>query len=209
MRSSRSSFDACPPSLCETGDLVSLFKRERRDWGPLLRCGIVWLLLVSCAGGASAETLANERQPDTSAESTSGSPALRRHSPTGHAELGRKPDGAGSLFTVLVSLALVLGLFFAVIWAFRRAMPAGAGPLPTEAFETLGRAPLAGRQQVHLLRCGGKLLLISVGAAGVAPLAEITDPAEVDRLTTLCRQSRANGTAGLRQMFRQKEASHE
>ena len=84
----------------------------------------------------------------------------------------------------------MLGIFFALVWVLRRASPPGAALLPTEAFEVLGRAPLANRQQAHLLRCGNKLLLISAGAAGAEPLTEITDPAEVDRLTELCRQAR-------------------
>ena len=96
-----------------------------------------------------------------------------------------------------------------MVWLLRRASPPGAGLLPAEAFEVLGRAPLANRQQAHLLRCGNKLLLVSASAAGTEPLAEITDPAEVDRLTSLCRQSRSNvATTALSQMFRQKGKSN-
>jgi flagellar biogenesis protein FliO len=174
-----------------------------------LRRAAFWILLAMFAGMASVETVADAQQPETRGGSASASPALRPHSAANHPEKGQKPEGSGSLFTLFCSLALVLGLFFAVVWALRRVMPPGAGPLPAEAFETLGRAPLVGRHQAHLVRCGGKLLLISVGAAGVAPLAEITDPAEVDRLTALCRQSRGGGTTGLRQAFRRKEANDE
>ena len=61
--------------------------------------------------------------------------------------------------------------------------------LPTEVVEVLGRAPLAGRQQMHLLRCGNKLLLVSVTPTGAETLTEVTDPVEVDRLSGLCRQA--------------------
>jgi hypothetical protein len=83
------------------------------------------------------------------------------------------------------------------------------GPLPVEAFEVLGRAPLGFRQHAMMLRCGNKLLLISTGMAGTESLAEITDPAEVERLTELCRQARPAGpTAIFRNVFRHKEARH-
>ena len=40
--------------------------------------------------------------------------------------------------------------------------PPGPAALPGEAFEVLGRASSTHRQQVHLLRCGSKLLLVSL-----------------------------------------------
>ncbi len=64
----------------------------------------------------------------------------------------------------------------------------------------LGRAPLAGRQQVHLVRLGSKLVLVSVSQAGIETLSEVTDPDEVQRLVALCRQGHANSAAV---MFRQ------
>ena len=104
------------------------------------------------------------------------------------------------------SLAVVLGVFFLIVWALRRASPNGFATLPGEAFEVLGRAALSNRQRVHLLRCGNKLLLVSVTATGAETLTEITDPVEVDRLANLCRQARSNGAAAaFRQVFRQRE----
>jgi flagellar biogenesis protein FliO len=113
-------------------------------------------------------------------------------------------SGLSSVVTVVGSLALVLGIFFLVAWGMRRAAPAGGGVLPNEVFEVLGRAPLENRQQVHLLRCGNKLILVSVTAAGAETLTEITDSAEVDRLAGLCRQAHPNSaTAAFRQVFGQ------
>jgi flagellar protein FliO/FliZ len=153
------------------------------------------LLLSACPAELSAQAT-----PITEAKA---------HNSVNRTEPGKKPDGLPSAVTVFGSLALVLGVFFALVWALRRASPPGAALLPTEAFEVLGRAPLANRQQAHLLRCGNKLLLISAGAAGTEPLTEITDPAEVERLTDLCRQARPNvATTALRRMFRQKGESN-
>ncbi len=129
-------------------------------------------------------------QTAPAAESTAASTPLKPHTLGTGGDSEKKPADAPSLIPLIGSLIFVLGLFFALAWAMRRMSPAGAAILPAEAFEMLGRAPLANRQQANLIRCGGKLLLISASATGAATLAEITDPAEVERLTVLCRQSR-------------------
>jgi flagellar biogenesis protein FliO len=143
-----------------------------------------------------------------SAETASSPLPLKPRASANHAETGERPGGLRSVVTVGGSLAVVLGIFFLIVWVLRRASPSGSGTLPAEAFEVLGRAPLANRQQVHLLRCGNKLLLVAVGAAGATTktLTEITDPVEVDRLVGLCRQARpASPAATFRQVFRQVE----
>ena len=119
-----------------------------------------------------------------------------------------KPGSLTSLVTVGASLVVVLGLFMIVAWLLRKASPGSSASLPKEVFEILGRAPLASRQQVHLVRCGRKLLLLSVTQAGIETLAEIDDPAEVDRLAGLCVQSQpGSATAAFRQVFHQFTAN--
>jgi hypothetical protein len=76
--------------------------------------------------------------------------------------------------------------------------------LPKEVFEILGRAPLGARQQVQLLRCGNKLLLVSVTPGGAETLTEVTDPAEVERIAAICQQAHPKGaTTSFRQVFQQ------
>jgi flagellar biogenesis protein FliO len=102
------------------------------------------------------------------------------------------------------SLALVLGLFFLVAWTMRRAAPGGVVQLPREVVDVLGRAVLANRAQVHLIRCGNKLLLVSVSPTGIETLTEITDPDEVNRLAGLCRQAQpGSATAAFRHVLQQ------
>ena len=96
------------------------------------------------------------------------------------------PEFTQSLVTVVSSLAVVLGLFFLVTWLFRRTAPRQSVRLPGEVFEFLGRAPLAGRQEMQLLRLGHKLLLLAVTPTSAQTLTEITDPDEVDRLSGIC-----------------------
>ncbi|HLA84372.1 MAG TPA: flagellar biosynthetic protein FliO [Thermoguttaceae bacterium] len=103
--------------------------------------------------------------------------------------------GLGTLWTTGGALALVLGLFCVVAWVMRRAAPKAALALPADVVDVLGRAPLGNRQVMHLIRCGGKLLLVNVTPDGAKTLTEITDPGEVDRLTALCEQTRPGGAA--------------
>ena len=105
----------------------------------------------------------------------------------------RKPTPANSLGTVVSSLSVVLGLFALVAWFLRRTRPRSKFALPGAVVETLGRVPLNARQEMHLVRVGNKLLLLSVTATAAETLTEITDPDEIDRLTQLCRQHQTNG----------------
>ena len=110
-------------------------------------------------------------------------PSSERSSPGAQ---NSRADRLPSLLYTGGSIVLVLGLFFIVAWAMRRAAPRGSILLPGEVVELLGQAPLASRQRVHLLRLGNKLLLVSVTTNGTETLGEITDPEEVDRLAGLC-----------------------
>jgi len=105
-------------------------------------------------------------------------PAEGRGAPRG--EIPTLLTGAGSL-------GIVLGLFLLAVWAVRRGMPKHAALVPRDAVEVLGRAALVGKQQMHLVRCGNKILLLYASPSGVETLTEITDPDEVDRLSGICQ----------------------
>lgn len=114
------------------------------------------------------------------------------------------PQGLNSVVTVVSSLAVVLGLFFMTAWVMRRTGSGGQTSLPSDVFEMLGRAPLSSRQQVHLMRCGSKLLLVSVTADGAETLTEIDDPDEVTRLAGLCKANQSgSASAAFRQVLHQ------
>jgi len=114
----------------------------------------------------------------------SGPSSRRDGSPAGPTA----PAATGSVVTVASSLAIVLGLFFALLWLAKKNMPRGMTAISSEVVKVLGRAPLSGRQQMHLVRIGNKLLLVSVTPNGAETLTEITDPQEVDHLTSLCER---------------------
>ena len=152
------------------------------------------------------------RQPDVAIEQA---PAGRREAPIavpppkrsprtadGRAD---KPTTAGNMGTVVVSsLAIVLGLFFLVVWLSRRAFPKATAPLSTEVLEIIGRSPLAARHQLQLIRLGHRLLLVSVTPDRAETLAELTDPDEVNHLVGLCRQQQPGSiTDSFRQVLHQ------
>ena len=155
------------------------------------------------AGAGDAPPALSETKPPLTLSPLGGS------SRTEHGTQAGPTGGLRSLITVGSSLAVVLGLFFVVAWAMRRAGPRGSAPLPSEVVEVLGRAALASRGQVHVLRFGNKLLLVSVGPAGVETLSELTDPDEVNRLAGLCRQLHPESATGaFRQVFQQFTGQH-
>jgi flagellar biogenesis protein FliO len=152
----------------------------------------------------------------TNAEEPVGSATAAGHSPlklaprsAAHPAVDRPTAGNSgqAIGSVVGSLAIVLGLFLAAAWLSRRFAPAGSAPLPKEAVESLGRAPLAGRQSMQLVRVGNKLLLLAVSTAGAETLTEITDPVEVEHLAALCRRGRADSaTATFTQIMGQLAA---
>ena len=71
-----------------------------------------------------------------------------------------KSGSTSPLITVSSSLAVVLGLFAALIWATRKFGSRGTGnrSIPKEIFQTLGSTSIDPRTQVSLLRCGQRIL---------------------------------------------------
>lgn len=135
---------------------------------------------------------------------TSNSPSLKLappREPRSH-ENGEPtpPSPGGAIASVVSSLAVVVGLFFLVSWLAKRSSPKGAIILPAEVLEVLGRTPLAPRRQLHVVRFGNKLVLLSITPSGVEPLAEIEDPVEVERLAGICQEIR---TGSISETFRQ------
>lgn len=99
-----------------------------------------------------------------------------------------------ALATIVSSLVVVVGILVGLAAAARRFRPA-VRVLPDEVFMHLGTTTLAGRQTIHLVRFGDKLMLIAATAAGLQSLGELTDSEEVERLSALCRPRRSSPIA--------------
>lgn len=133
-----------------------------------------------------------------SGEGLSLAPPRERQKKTGSRPQPKTP--ARAMGTVVGSLAIVLGSFFLLVWFTRRALPRAATSLPKEIVEVLGRTPLNGRHNMHLVRVGNKVLLLSVTPTGAETLTEITDIQEIDRITGICQQDQPGSIS---QTFRQ------
>lgn len=106
------------------------------------------------------------------------------------AEISGRSTSSPPLVTVTCSLAIVLGLFAALVWASRRfGSKRSAAELPNEAIENLGSHVIDARTRLLLIRCGQRVLIVSQTAAGIQPVSEVTDPQEVSRLISSCRTS--------------------
>jgi flagellar biogenesis protein FliO len=132
---------------------------------------------------SAAEAEHTARSDDQAPDKLALRPSRKNQAPTGASA------GMPSASTMIGSLAIVVGLFLLVAWVLRRGMPKQTPLLPSGILEVLGRAPLVGRQQVHLVRLGNKLLLLAITPGGIETLTEVTDPVEIDRLAGICRQS--------------------
>ncbi|WP_425614727.1 FliO/MopB family protein [Anatilimnocola sp. NA78] len=117
-------------------------------------------------------------------------------------DLQRSPAaGWGAVSNVAASLGIVLAAFLCVAWLSKRYLPKAVGPLPKEVVEPLGWAPLAGRQQMQLVRLGNKLVLLAITpGSGAEALSEVTEPSEVERLSAMCRRTSKNSST---QAFRE------
>jgi flagellar biogenesis protein FliO len=183
--------------------------------------GLAFFVACDSAPSATAEPLLQPRsvatpstmgdtqvlEPPANNAPGAGIPlAPPRQRQPGELSAPRMPGSTTTTTTVVASLALVLGLFFVLAWFMRRNLPKGMTQLPGEVLEQLGRAPLAGKQQMHLVRLGHKLVLIVVTPFGAETIAEISDPDEVDRICGLCRQGNGHGpSAEFRAILRQFE----
>ncbi len=113
-------------------------------------------------------------------------PSLTPQSRSSGTETAGQGSSFGPLMTTGFSLAIVLGLFAGLVWVTRRF---GNGSmtqsgLSSEVVKSLGSTAIDARTRVTLLRCGERVIVMAQTASGVHPLSEITDPAEVRRLTT-------------------------
>jgi len=170
--------------------------------------GLLVFVVVLALAVPLAEAAFEQEHAAASEVDQAASPTLKPRGAAPRSELSKPPGEASSLLTTVGGLAIVLGLFLVVVWVIRRSSKGSVKLLPKEVFEVLGFAPMINRQQAVLVRCGNKLLLVLMNAARTKPFAEITDPAEVERLTDLCHQVRHSRAPGaIRQLFEQKEGN--
>lgn len=164
------------------------------------------------AAARDSDPEANERATSgTATKSTSTAPLPLAPPSDRNArsrDRGSATGGLRAVSTTFTGLAIVLGLFLSVVWWLRRKLPAGPKQLPREVLEVLGKTTLGPRQELQLIRLGGKLVLLGASGTQTQSLAEITDSDEVERITTTCRQQPGvSVTASFREALTRLDAS--
>lgn len=101
----------------------------------------------------------------------------------------RNPSSTSGLWTTAVSLTVIVGALGSLGYWLKPYLGVTRG-LPVEAVELLGRRSLEQKVAIHLVRCGSRVLVLSVSPEGARTLAEIADPAEVRELVGICHASR-------------------
>lgn len=110
------------------------------------------------------------------------------------------------LITVGSSLAIVLGLFAALVWVSRKASKNSPNnrEVSDDVMKLLGKRTIGPGNSIALVRCGRSLLIVGVHSGGMQRLGEITSDEEVRHLEALCSgQSKASFNETLSEMQRE------
>ena len=150
----------------------------------LLRYALVCALCLLPDSLARAEGEV-ERGPSRAAASSLPLPPRANGHDGAATSRTKTASNGGGLWTTVLALGAIVG---ALALAGRWLKPYLGAPrgLPIEALELLGRRMIEPKVSIHLVRCGGKVLVLGVSPDGVRTLSEIADPHEVERLTETC-----------------------
>ncbi len=127
-----------------------------------------------------------DARSDAATEAGSGSqtdtmPIRREATDPNSAEVATKQPQSTSGFDLarlMAAMGIVLGLILLARWGAQKLMP-GTRPNAPGPISVVSRTVIAPRQQLLLIRVGGKLLLVSDCAGTMSRLTEITDADEI------------------------------
>lgn len=153
--------------------------------------GLVLMVAFACAVGLGTVAWGEEGPGSGSARDSAGAMRLPPRNGTDSPSAPARKSTAtnGGIWTTVISLGVIVGgLVLVGYWLKPYAV--GAHGLPIEAMELLGRRVIEQKVAIHLVRCGGRVLVLGVSPEGARTLSEITDPAEVNRLVAACHAPR-------------------
>lgn len=110
----------------------------------------------------------------------------------------------GAIVSMISSLTIVVSLFLVAAWIYRKSQTGSGSQLPSEVITVLGGMAIGPRQQIQLIRVGGKVIVAANSAGDIKTLTEITDPDEVAKLCGQCEQAKSGSiTQSFRSVFAQ------
>lgn len=133
-------------------------------------------------------------------------------------EASRTPTSiAGNSLQVAIALVMVVGAIVLVGVVIRKVARRSGGLLaavgpggrsPSGVIEVLGRFPLGRGATLVLLKLDRRVLLVSMGSAGMSTLCEITDPDEVASILLKTRDEAGESIAKQFARLMQHEEAH-
>lgn len=141
---------------------------------------------------SATENLSLKNEPDTAENEGSSSPFAINDWLNTFSKQTRDVD----FLKVASSLAIVIGGYLIFVWLTRKLGATGSTGLPSEVVEVLGQTHFGQKKQLQLVRLGSKLLLLLNSYDGTTQtIGEITDPHEVDYLTSVCGNKKTSRSA--------------
>ncbi|MBP7635521.1 FliO/MopB family protein, partial [Candidatus Ozemobacteraceae bacterium] len=116
--------------------------------------------------------------PGIAASESTDLPLFPREEATASSPFLDAPDPITTTLSLLTSLALVVGMIFAVTWFLRKRH----GLSGTACGRTLGILPIDGRRFIYIVDVMGRILVLGVTEHHISMLCEITDRALIDSL---------------------------
>lgn len=159
--------------------------RQKKGWKTTITSAIAFacLLLVG------SEIQAQPGSPARHRESLPKLPLPPRteNSGSNHSSRAKTVSSSNSFVSMAISLGIIVGALVLVGRGMKRFGFHAIPNLPADAFELLGQRTIDPRVNIHLVKCGSRVLVLGVGPEGVRTLSEIDDPAEVERLVLACQ----------------------
>jgi flagellar biogenesis protein FliO len=120
----------------------------------------------------------------------------------------KQSNGGNSadLLKVVLALAVVLSLIFALKWAGRRYFAGAAAVGTSRAVQVLHRTPISPKQQLMLVQVGRRVIVVANTGVQMNSLCEISDADEVAELIGQIRQEKGDSiTKTFSSLFRKEE----
>ncbi|RJP73391.1 MAG: hypothetical protein C4532_04610 [Candidatus Abyssobacteria bacterium SURF_17] len=95
----------------------------------------------------------------------------------------------GAILRAIFSLAIVLGLLYATLWAIRKVMGGSVGPLSEGPLRVVGRIYLSPKAVVYFVKVVDELLVIGTNAGSITLLTTIEDEQRVVQVENALRSA--------------------
>ncbi len=108
------------------------------------------------------------------------------------------PLGSGGFFGAIIraifSLAIVIGLLYAVLWTIRKFTGGSAGPFSEGAVRLVGRVYLSPKVVIYFLRLADELLIIGTNTGNITLLTTIKDENQIVQIENAVKSVYTSGS---------------